>query len=225
MKYTNENGRSMVEMLGVLAIIGVLSVGGIAGYSKAMNKFKINKTTDQISMLVANIRTIFSSQGNYAGLNNGSAIRFGVVPNDMYTTATNGTYASDYSIKNAFGGAVTIDHDKLRTDDGNSNEAFTIKYDGLSQEACVTISTGDWGSGQASGLVAMGAGLTAQVTEATMTALMIDGGTPAAGASLVTAQPGNTSSGTPITVANAVNACTGATGKEGSGYSVMWKYY
>ena len=27
----NESGRSMIEMLGVLAIIGVLSVGGIAG--------------------------------------------------------------------------------------------------------------------------------------------------------------------------------------------------
>ena len=31
-----EFGRSMVEMLGVLAIIGVLSVGGIAGYRYAM---------------------------------------------------------------------------------------------------------------------------------------------------------------------------------------------
>ena len=31
----NESGRSMVEMLGVLAIIGVLSVGGIAGYTTA----------------------------------------------------------------------------------------------------------------------------------------------------------------------------------------------
>lgn len=36
-------GRSMVEMLGVLAIIAVLSVGGIAGYSKAMEKWKTNK--------------------------------------------------------------------------------------------------------------------------------------------------------------------------------------
>ena len=36
-------GRSMVEMLGVLAIIGVLSVGSIAGYSKAMFKYKMNK--------------------------------------------------------------------------------------------------------------------------------------------------------------------------------------
>jgi len=33
-----ESGRSMVEMLGVLAVIGVLSVGGIAGYKYAMKK-------------------------------------------------------------------------------------------------------------------------------------------------------------------------------------------
>lgn len=32
----SSTGRSMIEMLGVLAIVGVLSVGGIAGYSKAM---------------------------------------------------------------------------------------------------------------------------------------------------------------------------------------------
>ena len=31
-KKTDQSGRSMVEMLGVLAIIGVLSVGGISGY-------------------------------------------------------------------------------------------------------------------------------------------------------------------------------------------------
>lgn len=42
----NETGRSMVEMLGVLAIIGVLSVGGIAGYSKAMYRLKMNKTIE-----------------------------------------------------------------------------------------------------------------------------------------------------------------------------------
>ena len=45
-------GRSMIEMLGVLAIIAVLSVGGIAGYSKAMEKFKVNKLLDEYSMLL-----------------------------------------------------------------------------------------------------------------------------------------------------------------------------
>lgn len=48
----NQCGRSMIEMLGVLAIIAVLSVGGIAGYSKAMEKFKVNKLLDEYSMLL-----------------------------------------------------------------------------------------------------------------------------------------------------------------------------
>ncbi len=46
-KKFSQLGRSMIEMLGVLAIIGVLSVGGIAGYSKAMEQYKLNKLKDQ----------------------------------------------------------------------------------------------------------------------------------------------------------------------------------
>ena len=45
-------GRSMIEMLGVLAIIGVLSVGGIAGYSKAMEKWKVNKAMEDYSDII-----------------------------------------------------------------------------------------------------------------------------------------------------------------------------
>ena len=46
----NESGRSMVEMLGVLAIIGVLSIGGIAGYTQAMKKYKTNEAVNTIAM-------------------------------------------------------------------------------------------------------------------------------------------------------------------------------
>ena len=46
------SGRSMVEMLGVLAIIGVLSVGALSGYSKAMMKYKLNKWVEQITSLI-----------------------------------------------------------------------------------------------------------------------------------------------------------------------------
>ena len=52
---TNPLGRSMIEMLGVLAIIAVLSVGGIAGYSKAMEKWKVDKAIEGYSMLVFGI--------------------------------------------------------------------------------------------------------------------------------------------------------------------------
>ena len=56
----NQYGRSMVEMLGVLAIIGVLSVGGIAGYSKAMYKQKMNKSVDIVSKVLMGMRELSS---------------------------------------------------------------------------------------------------------------------------------------------------------------------
>jgi hypothetical protein len=46
---TPQQGRSMVEMLGTLAIIGVLSVGGIAGYRVAMNRYQANEILDIVS--------------------------------------------------------------------------------------------------------------------------------------------------------------------------------
>ncbi len=54
-KNINEIGRSMIEMLGVLAIIAVLSVGGIAGYSKALMKWKSNVQKNMLAELLANM--------------------------------------------------------------------------------------------------------------------------------------------------------------------------
>ena len=62
--YKLSAGRSMVEMLGVLAIIGVLSVGAISGYSKAMTKYKLNKQAEQISWLF-NVMTTYTPQLKY----------------------------------------------------------------------------------------------------------------------------------------------------------------
>ena len=59
-----ENGRSMIEMLGVLAIIGVLSVGAMTGYSKAMLKYKLNKQAEQLSTLI-NAGLRYAGQWNF----------------------------------------------------------------------------------------------------------------------------------------------------------------
>ena len=52
-KLKSQSGRSMVEMLGVLAIIGVLSVGGIAGYSLSMRRHRANAIIDAVSKYAA----------------------------------------------------------------------------------------------------------------------------------------------------------------------------
>ena len=147
-KNSNQSGRSMIEMLGVLAIVGVLSVGGIAGYSKAMEKFKINKTADQVSQIVTNIRTLYAQQTTYAGLNNVSAYNMGVLPDEM-GTGTN--------LKNPFNGGIYISSGDVGpvTSNWGYDVTFDIIYDGLSKQACVTLATMDWGSTSSSGLLGL----------------------------------------------------------------------
>ena len=45
----NQNGRSMTEMLGVLAIIGILSIGALLGYLYAINQYKSSNTLEEIT--------------------------------------------------------------------------------------------------------------------------------------------------------------------------------
>lgn len=59
-----ENGRSMVEMLGVLAIIGILSIGAIAGYTMAMNRYRANQILDLASKVSVAAQTAASRARN-----------------------------------------------------------------------------------------------------------------------------------------------------------------
>ena len=219
-----ESGRSMIEMLGVLAIIGVLSVGGIAGYSKAMNKFKTNQVADQVSMLIANIKTMYAQQNSYEGLNNVTAVDMGLVPDELGTTAGRGEAGSGTNkhatqeLTNSFNGQVYISA-TTSVKGKNDNLAFYIIYTGLSKEACITLATNDWGSSFSSGLIGMQAkgGETADKqhtnTDVADIEMGCDGGTSGiacAGKSM------------PMSVTAAANACACT---KGNMCSIFWKYY
>ena len=151
-------GRSMIEMLGVLAIIGVLSVGGIAGYSKAMHKYRVNKAIEQITLIAGNVRTFFAPQKNYDGVRcNGYACaasgcdglssgdgcpivkKAKIFPDEMITV----TDGKIISITNPFGGGVVLDtYSKAKTGD---NQAFYIAYNlDKNEEACIELLSNDW---------------------------------------------------------------------------------
>ncbi len=158
----NQTGRSMIEMLGVLAIIGVLSVGGIAGYSKAMMKYRINKTIATITQISQNIRTYFYSQKNYNGLtcshecgldgecSAGKIIRKAKLVPDEIIGANNGAYTSLYragfsgnvamGMENAFGGGIGIGTKNA----GAMPEIFEIVITNLPEEACIDLVSQDW---------------------------------------------------------------------------------
>ena len=212
-KYEEQSGRSMIEMLGVLAIIGVLSVGGIAGYSKAMNKFKTNKVADNVSMLVANIKTLYAQQKNYDELDNAAAISMGVVPDELISDRDNA------ELLNAFNGNVDIHVSGSTSADGSDKKAFVISFGSLSREACITLATNDWGSGYSSGLIAIRASATSE--DAALDKIVIgDDGDDTAKKSIAT--PGGETLAVPMNVVKAAAAC-GCT--SGNTCSIQWKYY
>ncbi|MBR4932645.1 MAG: hypothetical protein IKZ02_06440 [Alphaproteobacteria bacterium] len=102
----NESGRSMVEMLGVLAIIGVLSVGGIAGYTMAMNRYRANEVVDMANKYAV---IAYSAYMTSKMMNNGTADA-----NAIPSFASTGLFGSNSSVNGTKIGPADVDEDYVR---------------------------------------------------------------------------------------------------------------
>ena len=223
-EYSTQSGRSMVEMLGVLAIIGVLSVGGIAGYSKAMWQMKINKDIEIIIQTVANMQTLYASQTGECKYGGGSyecdeegcecpdnnsfdSIQEIVMPDEITTnwTLPTGGYIRLYY--------VGIYRD---TDDYNNNRntrGIDIYIYQASKEECIALATYDWGS-RTTGLIGYSVGndYMADVTDnidATYGCQGKIGNVGIYSMDGALACPGGSVVGVPMPVSVATNACSG----------------
>ncbi len=117
-KQTNsESGRSMVEMLGVLAIIGVISVGGITSYTYAISKYRASTIFYSVSemavvassqLLSGNVMDLdaygiqidelypFYYEGNYSGTETDFSINVTKIPADVCEHIKNTEYKMPY---------------------------------------------------------------------------------------------------------------------------------
>lgn len=128
-----QSGRSMIEMLGVLAIIGVLSIGGIAAYTKAMEKHNINKLLDQITRIVMQTRTTFADKPNYNDLD-------GPIASVIVNTALGNE--KEVGIKDEYGNYQSFSVGKNHM---TSENVFRVDTPYMSQAACMAVLTTDWG--------------------------------------------------------------------------------
>ncbi len=135
MLHTQEKGRSMIEMLGVLAIIGVLSVGGLAGYNMAMGRVRVNRVIDDLQLVAVNIRT---------AVPNGVYDDIGTIANNMKIledlNANLGSLGADASAK-------VVEQNSGGTGTTKINDRFAIVFTKLPLDACRRIAGLDWGTG------------------------------------------------------------------------------
>ena len=124
----NENGRSMVEMLGVLAIIGVLSISGIYGYTVAMRNHRANEIIQTASMLVVMAHSANSGEGGCVELPKvGLPTRLGGVDVDMKAELSHD-------------GSVDV---TIGVEDGNTELCEVIQRIASSENTAYNIQCGD----------------------------------------------------------------------------------
>lgn len=147
--HTQDAGRSMVEMLGVLAIIAVLSAGGLIGYSKGMRRHRLNETISEIAVMVTNTRNFYANSDNYESFDVPTAVRYNIATERMIGTAS--------TLVNQYKGRITITLDAAN-EGGPDNTAFVITYRDLPVEACVGLARTDWGYSEKYGLISLSVG-------------------------------------------------------------------
>jgi len=115
----------MIEMLGVLAIVGVLSAGGIAGYSMAMQSYKTNQLIEKINLIASRVRTLYKS-GVYTEL--------GSDGEGAQILINSGKIAD---LSNPFGGDLGVGK--------AADNMFFIIGRNIPAETCTDIFQTDWG--------------------------------------------------------------------------------
>ena len=80
-----QSGRSMIEMLGVLAIMGVITVGAITMISAAMRSQKRTTVQDEVAQIVTGVRTLLGEYDDFSNLDNSTIFAaIGMSPKNPY---------------------------------------------------------------------------------------------------------------------------------------------
>ncbi len=116
-----ESGRSMIEMLGVLAIMGVITAVAATAIVRGLGTQKHMQVNEDVMYMVSKVRELHREYDSFAGINN--ATIFGAI---------------GMTAKNPYGGAY-----ELSVDPSNSRQ-FVVSISGLPQSDCEYFMTKAW---------------------------------------------------------------------------------
>ncbi|MBR2286360.1 MAG: type II secretion system protein [Alphaproteobacteria bacterium] len=116
-----ESGRSMIEMLGVLAIMGIITVGAFSLLRLALNSQKKSQVTEDVVTIVTQVRQLLGGYDDFSNIDN--SMIFGAI---------------GVSNKNPYGGAYTVS-----VNPSNARQ-FIVGIDGLPMSDCEYLATKAW---------------------------------------------------------------------------------
>lgn len=162
MKKDLQNGRSMIEMLGVLSIIGILTVGGFSLVSKAVTENRINNVVDEISALAQHTRVVFREfvfQCKQKSTSNPKSCASNTDMTEYLCKARAYPDVLDCGEGDACGDCSDvknfIDNEEIKMSVNFINnegvEYYVMKIESIPGDICMAIANGKWGTAATNG--------------------------------------------------------------------------
>lgn len=146
----NQNGRSMIEMLGVLAVIGVLSVGGLSVFTKAQNEHKL-------SQLIVDITNMSTTAKKMACKYDDGYSNYNKFMGRSKKIPANWTYDEDNATKFTANTGEVVEFTYTqgsKTAEGKYiSSKLEVEISNLKKQACIKLASNDFGKRRNTGLM------------------------------------------------------------------------
>ena len=129
---SSELGRSMVEMLGVLAIIGVLTVGAMSGITFGLTSFRAQMVYDQVESAANAVTDLFSWYRDYPS------------GEDFTNTICGKGNVFESECESGKAGVKTVFTDSFIEVVPNDEHGFVITVSNVPKDACERLADMAW---------------------------------------------------------------------------------
>lgn len=133
---THEKGATLIEVLGVLAVVATIAIGMFTGISRMNQKIKLTQAQTEVTDIVKAMRTQFSSFTPSS-----------ITSQGLYDVGIFKNIDEEGKSANVYGTEMVME---LKSD--VENPYFTFSYKDISTSACPDLLLGDWGNDPSSGL-------------------------------------------------------------------------
>ena len=135
------SGRSMIEMLGVLAIMGIITGMSIAAYNMAMSTLKSGRVSEELLKIQQSVKSLYS-EGTYTGIKTETFISLGTlqeIPGSQGTKAKN-QYGGEYILEEGQNG-LSYKITMTMVTKGDCTQFVTKKQEGV---VSITVNGSTW---------------------------------------------------------------------------------
>ena len=134
-----QKGSSMVEMIGVMSVIAMITVGIFATVSKIYDRYLQSTVVTQIRDLQKNIQMRYAAAADYRDLSKSN-----IIPTLIEERVIPYNMVSGDEIFNAYKGVVTI---------SGTQYEYTISFSDIKKAGCVDLVTMSWTVSNTSDLI------------------------------------------------------------------------